>query len=248
MKKLKKYEYFRTDLGVLYHGDCLEIMPLLKDKIDLIYTDPPYNFKKGGEKGFYKRDVKTLMQKLRETFGHTFNPRPFLERVDHLKNHIINMYVWTNKGLIPDYLIWGKNNNLTFNILCWHKINSPPLWSNSYCPDTEYLLFFRKKKRGVYFNSTLGGRARYKKYWLTSVKTIKDWDHPCPKPLDITFNPIEISCPPAGRVADFHVGTGTTLVACERLGRKWIGIEISEKYCEIAKGRILKESSQLKLR
>jgi len=42
-------------------------------------------------------------------------------------------------------------------------------------------------------------------------------------------------------------GSGTTGVACEELGRKWIGIEISEKYCEIAARRISREISQKKL-
>ena len=51
---------------------------------------------------------------------------------------------------------------------------------------------------------------------------------------------------PAG-VMDCFAGTGTTAVACERLGIKWIGIEISEKYCEIAAKRIESEASQLKL-
>jgi site-specific DNA-methyltransferase (adenine-specific) len=42
-------------------------------------------------------------------------------------------------------------------------------------------------------------------------------------------------------------GTGTLAVACEELNRRWIGIEIEEKYCEIAAKRIEKERSQLKL-
>ena len=50
MKQLKDYEYFRTDLGVLYKGDCLEILPLINseinnkniDTIDLVLADPPY--------------------------------------------------------------------------------------------------------------------------------------------------------------------------------------------------------------
>ena len=43
------------------------------------------------------------------------------------------------------------------------------------------------------------------------------------------------------------IGSGTTAIACERLGRKWIGIEISEAYCEIAAKRIEKENQQLKM-
>ncbi len=42
---LSDYEYFRTELGVLYKGDCLEILPLIEDKIDLVLTDPPYGIK-----------------------------------------------------------------------------------------------------------------------------------------------------------------------------------------------------------
>ena len=48
-------------------------------------------------------------------------------------------------------------------------------------------------------------------------------------------------------VLDPFLGSGTTAVACERLKRRWIGIEIEEKYCEIAKKRIEAERRQLKL-
>ena len=41
-KGLKDYEYYQTDLGVLYHGDCLSILPLI-DKVDLCVTSPPYD-------------------------------------------------------------------------------------------------------------------------------------------------------------------------------------------------------------
>jgi len=48
-------------------------------------------------------------------------------------------------------------------------------------------------------------------------------------------------------VLDFCMGSGTTAIACERIGRRWIGIEISEEYCEIAAKRITKERQQLRL-
>ena len=46
---------------------------------------------------------------------------------------------------------------------------------------------------------------------------------------------------------DPFLGSGTTAVACEKLNRRWIGIEISEKYCEIAKQRIEQEANQYKM-
>jgi site-specific DNA-methyltransferase (adenine-specific) len=48
-------------------------------------------------------------------------------------------------------------------------------------------------------------------------------------------------------VLDPFMGSGTTAIACEQLNRKWVGIEISEKYCEIAAKRIERENQQLKL-
>jgi DNA modification methylase len=48
-------------------------------------------------------------------------------------------------------------------------------------------------------------------------------------------------------VVDPFLGSGTTAIACEQLNRRWIGIEISEKYCEIAAKRIERERQQLKL-
>ena len=48
-------------------------------------------------------------------------------------------------------------------------------------------------------------------------------------------------------IIDPFIGSGTTAVACERLNRRWIGIEIEGKYCEIAAKRIEKERQQLKL-
>lgn len=48
-------------------------------------------------------------------------------------------------------------------------------------------------------------------------------------------------------LTDPFFGSGTTGVACERLGRKWIGIEISKEYCDIAVKRIEQERNQLKL-
>ncbi len=48
-------------------------------------------------------------------------------------------------------------------------------------------------------------------------------------------------------VLDNFLGSGTTAVACEKLGRRWIGIEISEKYCEISARRIESEARQGKL-
>jgi hypothetical protein len=62
--------------------------------------------------------------------------------------------------------------------------------------------------------------------------------HPCPFPLTIAARCIGASCPPGGVALDPFMGSGTTLRAAKDLGRKAIGIEIEERYCEIAAKRL----------
>ena len=65
--------------------------------------------------------------------------------------------------------------------------------------------------------------------------------HPQALPYNLIKNMLMIFTDESDLVLDPFIGSGTTAVACERLNRKWIGIEISEKYCEMAQERILKK-------
>jgi DNA modification methylase len=63
-------------------------------------------------------------------------------------------------------------------------------------------------------------------------------EHPMQKPLALMRWVLSLKEIPAGTVLDPYMGAGTTLVACKQLGRKAIGIEIEERYCEIAAKRL----------
>jgi len=71
-----------------------------------------------------------------------------------------------------------------------------------------------------------------------------DNDHPCAFPVEIAKRPIESSCPPGGLVLDPFLGSGTTLVAAKMCNRRAIGIELEEKYCEMAARRLQQEVFQ----
>jgi DNA modification methylase len=62
--------------------------------------------------------------------------------------------------------------------------------------------------------------------------------HPCPRPLDSMEYLSELLCPPNGVILDPFLGSGTTAVAAKKLGRHFLGFEISEEYCRIARERI----------
>ena len=68
--------------------------------------------------------------------------------------------------------------------------------------------------------------------------------HPCPFPVEIPLRCVDSSCPPSGVVLDPFMGSGTTLIACQRLGRLGIGIEKETKYFELSCKRLEEEMKQ----
>ena len=205
--------YHETNLGVLYHGDCLTIMPEL-EPVDLVLTDPPYgidwntSYERFSHGGTNKNKIINDNKE--------FNPTPFVS-----KYHSI---------------LWGANNfskklPKTGSWLVWDKRNSD---GTAFLSDGE--IAWWSKGNGVYIKSISG-------QWHRAVS---GGFHPTQKPTSLMIWCIEKS-KTFGTILDPFIGSGTTAIACERLNRKWIGIEISEKYCEISAKRIEKERSQLKL-
>jgi len=76
---------------------------------------------------------------------------------------------------------------------------------------------------------------------FTVVPELREFGHPCPKPVGFCVWLLDRFCKFGETVVDPFVGSGTTLIAAKRLGRRGIGIEIEERYCEIAARRLEEE-------
>jgi DNA modification methylase len=72
-------------------------------------------------------------------------------------------------------------------------------------------------------------------------------DHPCPKPIGLMLELVNLFSDPDETILDPFVGSGTTLVAAKQLGRKGIGIEVDEKFCEVAAERLRAATRQLSI-
>ena len=81
-------------------------------------------------------------------------------------------------------------------------------------------------------------------FWSVNTKPFKG-AHFAVYPEDICINPIKASCSKNGVVLDPMCGSGTTCVVAQKLGRKWIGIELNPEYVEIAKKRLMQQSQKL---
>lgn len=82
------------------------------------------------------------------------------------------------------------------------------------------------------------GFKLFEQLWCGYLRNEQRYDHPCQKPLKITSWIISQYKIPKCLILDPFMGSGTTLVAAKQLNRKAIGIEIEEKYCEIAVKRL----------
>lgn len=128
-------------------------------------------------------------------------------------------------------MLWGENLGYVTTLLIWHKTNSAPFANGVWRGDIEYCVHIRE--RGAYFE----GNAKLKKK-VFSHPMVTDKCHPTVKPLPLLNKYIQIGTKPNDIVLDPFMGSGTTLRAAKDLGRKAVGIELEEKYCEIAANRL----------
>jgi len=70
-------------------------------------------------------------------------------------------------------------------------------------------------------------------------------EHPNQKPVELIRGLVETLSPPGATILDPFIGSGTTAVACVETGRHYIGIELEEKYCEIARRRVAEATPSL---
>ena len=209
---LKDYEYYCTELGVLYHGDCLEILPLI-GKVDLVLTDPPYGIE-------YKSN-------------HYKNGNPF-EKIVGDKHYPIEMVSETMKITNKACFFFCRWDNLIQmpvpkSFIVWHKNN----WSagdlkHEYGRMWEGIAFWPQESHE--FNNRLPDVLDCPRISANKLK------HPTEKPVDLLVRLIGAN--KGDLILDPFCGSGTTCVAAKMLGRNYIGIDISEEYCQIARDRI----------
>ena len=223
----------------------MEVLKSIPDKsIDLIATDPPYLVSATNGGGTINR-IKKLNESLKDLAAAGITNGYDIERFGNEFIRVmkeINIYLWCNKAQIPDYFdFYVKRHRCKFDIICWHKTNALPTYSNKYLSDTEYLLYFRKGKGKCFPQSYEDAKTFYIAPINRSDKKI--FGHPTIKPLDITEKIIRNSSEIGQTILDPFMGSGTTGVACVNTGRNFIGIELDENFFGVAKDRINKAKS-----
>lgn len=218
----------------LFYGDCLEVMKQIPDKsVDMILTDPPYLHEKGGMKSHsLNRGVRDANNKViseMSNFGEVEINR-FLDVVSAKMKHT-NIFLFSSRLQIPFYLNWALKNKKQFDVLVWDKCHTGIINYHFYNPQVEYVI--RIYERGLIKVNDPMLYQKVKRYKRPSNKL-----HPAEKPVKLLEDFIMVACEPFDVVLDPFMGSGTTGVACKNLGRKFVGIELDEKYFKTAENRI----------
>ena len=217
---MKIKPYYQEDGITIYHGDCRDILPLL-DPVDLVLTDPPYGINVVGSDGTIGGHTKNAMAtKFEKVVGddREFDPQFLL---DYCRNVFLwgaNYYGQNLPRRKGRWFVWDKQRPVgtTFSDceIAWASL------------DGVAIKKFEFKWDGYHKDGE--DKFRY---------------HPTVKPVELMKWCIQ-QCnywDIALTILDPFMGSGTTLRAAKDLGRKAIGIEIEEKYCEIAVKRLRQE-------
>lgn len=214
--------YYEQDGVTIYHGDCLTLEP--HANVDLVLTDPMYgnrtNIKGASSARSINRFSKGTQIQARDwdllaADDRAFDPTPWLT--------------------YPEAILWGGNyySARLPNARCWiiwdKRVNTPPddnadcemAWTNIQAPAR----IVRHLWRGVM-------RAGEENIAVSGAKL-----HPFQKPAAVMTFCLSLSRT-HGTVLDPFMGSGTTLLAARRAGRRAIGVELEERFCEIAARRL----------
>ncbi len=253
-------EYIINNNSVLYNGKCEEVIPILEDNsIDLCITSPPYNVDLGNNKfnmNSYdqyedNKDYDDYINWLKDIFGKLYLKMKKGGRIcinvgdphnGKIPAHIdiCHFMIHDLKYLPMANIIWDKNQ--TSNFSAWGSWCSPS--SPSFTRMFEYIMIFAKETLKLEEKGETDLTPNEFKNWASSVWKIqpdtkmKKWGHPAVFPVSLPYRCIKMLTWKNALVLDPFNGVGSTAVASELLGRKYIGIELSENYCKTTIDRI----------
>jgi site-specific DNA-methyltransferase (adenine-specific) len=231
--------YYQDDACTIYHDDCLDVVGQLEDPVHAVIMDPPYS--SGARTEISKpasgqmlrgaRFARPIENDQMTTTGFVWLMRQVGQKV---------MPLLVEGGALLSFIDWRSWPNLVGALESVnYRVNDQVVW------DKESIGMghvFRKQHELILVASK--GVARNSDRSIGTVircrRSLSD-DHPSPKPVGLLERLIRATSASGDIVLDPFMGCGPSLVAAKALGRKAIGIEIEERYCEVAANRLAQE-------
>lgn len=258
---MKKLSYPQNFINQIICGDILDVINQIPNQsIDLVVTSPPYNLRNSTGNGMKDgRGGKWSRAELIKGYSHHHDNMPHKEYVKWQRECLTEMMrVLKEDGALFYNHKWRVQNGLLQDradivsgfpvrqIIIWKRKGGINFNKGYFLPTFEVIYLIAKPK----FKLALKANA-FGDVW-EFTQEMKN-NHPAPFPVALIDR--IISSTEAKVILDPFMGSGTTAVAAKGRGRQYIGIEISPKYCKIARNRIqgespkkeLKKSSQVEL-
>ena len=225
--------YYESELVTLYHADSFEVMQTMEEEsIDCVITDPP--FTERTHKGARKNTNKGVQDLI--TFD-SFTEKQLYSSFEKLgkitKGWVVSSLDYHHAFKFEDL---PPENLRQMRIGVWVKKNATPQISGDRpAQGWEAISYLHRKDRKAVWN----GGGHHGNY-VTNIPTATG--HPTPKSLAVLSSFVERFTNLGDTIFDPFAGGGTTLVAARNLGRKVIGVELDEKYCELIANRLSQEA------
>ncbi len=201
-------------------GDSIDyenVHKLMNNKIaDLVNTDPPYGVN-------YQSNMRTKSEK----FDVIKNDDKILDitpMIDKFSKGWI--FIWTTWKVIDKWLDNTKSFGFPTNMVVWHKGGGGiGDLKKTFSTDYEMALVFNR-------GAELCGKRIGSVWKLQKDKAIK-YKHPTQKPVELSIEAIDKTTNPKSVILDLFLGSGSTLIACEKMDRLCYGMELDPKYCDV---------------
>jgi len=215
--------YYKDSHCTIYHADCRDVLPHL-EPVDLVLTDPPYG-------------VDGAVNSKTRGRGKSNEYLSFKDSILSVSMDVV--------PLIEDLIGKYRRAIITPGNRCLTMYPVPASFGSVYQPasvglqswgraDSQPILYYGKSPHG-------GKSLPSFSCSFQNTESPERNGHPCPKPIGLWKKLVITGSREGETILDPFMGSGTTLRAAKDLGRKAIGIEIEEKYCEIAAKRLAQE-------
>jgi len=234
--------YYEDEAVTIYHGDCREVLPVLEpESVTLLWTDPPYGH--GNHDGDFNarlNDHRGIENKPIANDGAD-DMREVVDEALRLAVPLLRQdccccccccggggprptFAWLAERMDRDGLAF-------FHSVIWDKVNPGLGWR------------YRRQHEMVMVAHRVGGKLAWADDDYAAPNIIplyppRERVHPNEKPLQLVGGFIARHTHPGDLVLDPFMGSGTTLRAARDMGRRTIGIELEERFCEIAARRL----------
>jgi DNA modification methylase len=230
----------KTKLGDIYQlgrhrlmcGDSTSIDAVEKlmdgQKADMVFTDPPYNIASENE-GIASSVSKAHKNLMNSEWDKGFNFADVQNCIFASISQDATVYVCTSHHLAPSIWQWMKDWAKYYGWCSWSKPNPmPSLMKRHWTWNAELICYATRGKHT--FNFPKDGHAL--STWTIQKKNGNS-GHPTEKPTEVPSHAIKHSSNPNDLILDLFGGSGSTMIACEKLGRTNFTMELDPKYCDV---------------